>query len=44
MSKPTNKITRRIRSEQVLNAFVQAVRPNLPLDLKNTLITADEII
>jgi hypothetical protein len=44
MSKPTNKITRRIRSEQVLNAFVQVVRPNLPLDLKNTFITADEII
>ena len=44
MSKPTNKITRRIKSEQVLNAFVQVVRPNLPLDLKNTHITLDDII
>lgn len=44
MSKPTNKITRRIRSEQVLNAFVQVVRPNLPFDLKNTHITLDDII
>ena len=44
MSKPTVKITRTIRSEQVLNAFVQVVRPNLPLDLKNTRITADDII
>lgn len=43
MSKPTVKITRTIRSEQVLNAFVQVVRPNLPLDLKNTRITADDI-
>ncbi len=43
MPKPTVKITRRIRSEQVLNAFMQVVRPNLPLDLKNTRITADDI-
>jgi putative transposase len=44
MSKPTTKITRTIRSEQVLNAFTQVVRRNLPLDLKNTHITADDII
>ena len=44
MPKPTIKITRRIRSEQVLNAFVQVVRRNLPLDLKNTRITAEDII
>ena len=44
MSKLTNKITRTIRSEQVLNAFVRVVRRNLPLDLKNTRITAEDII
>ena len=44
MSKPTSKITRTIRSEQVLNAFVEVVRKNLPLDLKNTRITVDDII
>jgi len=44
MSKPTNKITRTIRSEQVLKAFIQVVRRNLPLDLKNTRITAEDII
>ncbi len=44
MSKPSAKITRTIRSEQVLNAFVVVVRKNLPLDLKNTRITADDII
>ena len=44
MSKPTNKVTRTIRSEQVLTAFVNVVRKNLPLDLKNTRITADDII
>lgn len=44
MSKPATKITRTIRSEQVLNTFVQVVRKNLPLDLKNTRITADDII
>ena len=44
MSKPTDKITRTIRSEQVLNAFVEIVRPNLPLELKNTRITATDII
>jgi len=44
MSKPTVKITRTIRSEQVLGAFVEVVRKNLPLDLKNTRITSDDII
>jgi hypothetical protein len=44
MSKPKNKITRTIRSEQVLNAFVHVVRKNMPLELKNTRITADDII
>ena len=44
MSKPSVKITRTIRSEQVLSAFVEVVRKNLPLDLKNTRITAEDII
>ena len=44
MPKPTVKITRTIRSEQVLEAFVQVVRKDLPLDLKKTRITADDII
>ena len=44
MSKPTNKITRTIHSAQVLNALMQVVRKNLPLDLKNTRITAEDII
>src|SRR5512134_1060851 len=43
MPKPIAKITRTIRSEQVLNAFRQVVRRNLPLDLKNTHITSDDI-
>jgi hypothetical protein len=44
MPKPNAKSTRTIRSEQVLNAFVEVVRKNLPLDLKNTRITADDIV
>jgi putative transposase len=44
MPKPMNKVTRTIRSEQVLNAFIQVVRRNLPLDLKNTRITAEDIL
>lgn len=44
MSKPTGKITRTIRSEQVLKAFVEVVRRNLPLELKNTRITVEDII
>jgi hypothetical protein len=39
MSKPTDKVNRTIQSEQVLKAFVELVRKNLPLDLKNTRIT-----
>jgi putative transposase len=44
MSKPSTKITRTIRSEQVLKAFVAVVRKNLRLDLQNTRITAEDII
>jgi putative transposase len=44
MSKPAIKITRTIRAEQVLNAFMQVVRRNLPLDLKNTFITTEDIL
>ncbi|MEO7841619.1 MAG: transposase, partial [Anaerolineales bacterium] len=44
MSKPTGKITRTVRSEQVLKAFVEVVRKNMPLDLKNTRITTEDII
>lgn len=39
MSKPTVKINRTIQSEQVLQAFVEVVRKNLSLELKNTRIT-----
>jgi hypothetical protein len=39
----TLKITRTIRSEQGLNACVELVRKSLPLDLKKTWITADDI-
>ncbi|WKZ34395.1 MAG: transposase [Anaerolineales bacterium] len=44
MSKPTIKITRTIHSEQVLNAFMTVVRKNLPLELRNTRITAEDIL
>ena len=44
MFKPTGKITRTIRSEQVLNAFVKVVGKNLPLALKNTRITTEDIL
>ena len=44
MPKPTHEVTRTIRSEQVLNAFIQVVRPNLPLDLQKTRITAEELL
>ena len=44
MSKPTDKINRTIRSEQVLEAFVEVVRKNLPLELKHTRITSADII
>ena len=43
MSKPIVKITRTIRSEQVLNAFIDVVRKNVALNLKNTRITAEDI-
>ena len=44
MSKPIVKITRTICSEQVLKVFVEVVRRNLPLELKHTRITAEDII
>lgn len=44
MFKPTHKNNRTIRFEQVLNAFVQVVRPHLPLDLQKTRITADDVL
>lgn len=44
MSKPKMKDTRAIRSEQVLKAFVEIVRPNLPLDLRHTRITAEDLL
>lgn len=44
MSKPTGKITRTIRSEQVLNAFVAVVGKHLPLEMKHTRIPAEDII
>ena len=44
MPKPTNKVTRTIRSEQVLKAFIEVVKPHLPLDLKNTRISAEDIL
>jgi putative transposase len=44
MPKPTYKINRTIRSEQVLQAFMSVLRPHLPLDLQNTRITADDIL
>ncbi|NOH01672.1 MAG: hypothetical protein HND47_06775 [Chloroflexi bacterium] len=44
MSKPMTKITRTIHSEQVLNAFIEIVHKNLPLDLQNTRITTEDIL
>jgi hypothetical protein len=44
MPKPTHKVTRTIQSEQVLEAFIQVVQRNLPLDLKDTRITAEDIL
>ena len=44
MPKLTIKINRIIKSEQVLNTFIQVVRPNLPLDLQHTRITAEDIL
>jgi len=44
MPKPNSEVTRTIRSEQVLKAFVQVVKRNLPLDLKNTHICAHDVL
>lgn len=44
MSKPMPKNNRILRSQQVLNALIAVVRPNLPLDLQKTRITAEDII
>jgi hypothetical protein len=44
MSKPMPKNNRILRSQQVLNALIAVVRPNLPLDLQNTRFTAEDII
>jgi len=44
MSKLAVKNNRILRSQQVLNAFITIVRPYLPLDLRNTRITAEDII
>jgi len=44
MSKLTLKNNPILRSQQVLNALIAIVRPHLPLDLRNTRITADDII
>ena len=44
MSKFTLKNNRILRSQQVLSALIAIVRPYLPLDLRNTRITADDII
>jgi len=44
MSKLALKNNRILRSQQVLNALIAIMRRYLPLDLKNTRITADDII
>ena len=44
MFKPDIKNNSILRSQQVLNALITIVRPHLPLDLKNTRITANDII
>jgi hypothetical protein len=44
MSKPVIKNNRILRSQQVLNAWIAVVRPYLPLDLRNTRITAEALI
>ena len=44
MSKLAIKNNRILRSQQVLNAFITIVRAYLPLDLRNTRITAEDII
>lgn len=44
MSKPMPKNNRILRSQQVLNALIAVVGPNLPLDLQKTRITAEDLI
>jgi putative transposase len=44
MSKPVLKNNRILRSQQVLNALIVFLRRYLPLEMKNTRITAEEII
>ena len=44
MFKLAVKNNRILRSQQVLNAFIAIVRPYLPFDLRNTRITAEDII
>jgi putative transposase len=44
MSKPALKNNPILRSQQVLKALIAIVRPHLPLALKNTRITADNVI
>ena len=44
MSKPAIKNNRILRSQQVLSALIAILRRYLPLDLKNTRLTADDII
>lgn len=44
MSKPVIKNNRILHSQQVLSALIAVVRPCLPLDLRNTRITAEDII
>jgi hypothetical protein len=44
MFKPTIKPNRTIRSAQVLEALISILRPHLPLDLRDTRITADDMV
>lgn len=42
MSKPVINNNRILRSQQVVSALIAIVRPYLPLDLRNTRITAED--
>ncbi len=44
MFKPALKNNRILRSQQVLNALIMILRRYLPLEMKNTRITAEDII
>ena len=44
MPKPTVKPNRVIRSPQVLEAFAATVRPHLPLEVRHTRITEDDLV